>query len=418
VSRLATAALRLGLVEQLEDARAVRTARVRAAFLQVPRELFVAAFAESEGLEAVYSNRLIVTKRDRDGVPISSSSEPQIMAAMLEALQLEEGMRVLEIGTGSGYNAALLKSIVGRAGRVVTVDLDAELARAARRALRTGGYAARVVVGNGVEAYAPAAPYDRIVVTASTPRVPRAWLDQLREGGLLEVPLRLRAEGALAITTFQRSGEALVSTAVVPGRFMPLRGDPVAAPLPPPVLTMRSRLGSGRAVVTRLGGSSLARLSPGARDRVIAVAATRPRTRRLAVRAASWPLGLYLSLELPERAAVLRYADLAIGLVGRGGRSLAFLEGKWEGGDRPTPQRLLAYGEVDAEERLLSALDRWVSRGRPGSDRLRVRIRFSGEGSTISHRWASSASGVVPRTEAGHNRAARARSSKKGDSAA
>jgi len=103
--------LRLQLVGELERATALRSPNVREAFLQVPRELFVPDFARSEGLAAVYANQLIVTKSDARGAPLSSSSEPQIMAAMLERLELDEGMRVLEIGSGSGYNAALLKTL-------------------------------------------------------------------------------------------------------------------------------------------------------------------------------------------------------------------------------------------------------------------------------------------------------------------
>jgi protein-L-isoaspartate(D-aspartate) O-methyltransferase len=385
VTRLTAAALRLQLAEELGRSGVLRSANVRAAFLRVPRELFVPSFAAAEGLEAVYSNRLIVTKRDRDGAFLSSSSEPQIMAAMLEALELREGMRVLEIGTGSGYNTALLKALVGPQGRVVSVELDRELASAARRTLRAVGCAVRVVHGDGHDGYAPGGLYDRIIATASTARVPRTWLDQLAEDGLLELPLRLRPEGALAISTFRREGERLEATSIVPGRFMPLRG--VAADAPPPVLTVRTTLEDGRPIVTRLGGGGLAHLSRTAQLTLAAVADARPRIRTLGVRTASWPLGLYLSLELPERRLVMRYADLAIGIVGRGGRSLALVPGRWEGGQRPTSHRLVAFGGDEAEERLTAALDAWAARGRPGREQLRIRIDFDGPTSSISHHW-------------------------------
>ena len=113
---------------------------MRDAFLRVPRELFVPAFAAEHGLDAVYRDEAIVTKTDEHGTPISSSSQPQIMAIMLERLALEPGLRVLEIGAGTGYNAALLKTIVGPRGRVVSVDVDPELARGARSRLRRGGW--------------------------------------------------------------------------------------------------------------------------------------------------------------------------------------------------------------------------------------------------------------------------------------
>lgn len=382
---MTAAELRVRLVGELERLGALRSTNVRAAFLDVPRELFVADFARAEGLEAVYANRVIVTKTDPHGVPISSSSEPQVMAAMLEALELREGLRVLEVGAGSGYNAALLKALVGPRGRVVSVDLDPQLASGARRALRAAGYPVRVVTGDGHDGYAPGAPYDRIVATASTADVPRAWLDQLAEGGLLEAPLRLRAEGALAIATFRRVGRRLESTSVIPGRFMPLRGE-AAGSAQPPVLTFRAVIG-GRVVVTRLGGSSLARLSPRALRALAEVAEQPPRERALRIRTASWPLGLYLSLELPEDRLVLRYADLSLGAVGRSGRSLALVQGRWEGGERPAPQRLLAFGEDEAEEYLRSALQAWDTRGRPGRNQLRIRVDFRGERSRISHNW-------------------------------
>jgi hypothetical protein len=167
---------------------------------------------------------------------------------------------------------------------------------------------------------------------------------------------------------------------------MPLRGE-AADPALPPVLTVRAALDRGPAVVTRLGGTSLAHLSPLARKTLAEVAATRPRTRWLGFRVASWPLGLYLSLELPERRLVMRYADLAIGVIGGGGRSLALVEGRWEGGDRATPQRLLAYGEADAEDRLQAALEKWAARGRPGLGDLRIDVVFRGAVSRIRHRW-------------------------------
>jgi protein-L-isoaspartate(D-aspartate) O-methyltransferase len=214
----------------------IRSSAVRDAFLEVPREFFVPEFAEREGLAAVYRDESILTKRNVHGVPLSSSSQPAIMALMLEQLQLAEGMRVLEIGAGTGYNAALLSVLVGRRGRVISVDVDPEIARGARRALRGAGYKARVMVGDGREGFADAAPYDRIIVTASSDSVPVAWFEQLDPGGLLEVPLRLSASGAQAIPLLRKGRAGFRSTGVVAGGFMPLRsaGDGAAAALKRP----------------------------------------------------------------------------------------------------------------------------------------------------------------------------------------
>jgi protein-L-isoaspartate(D-aspartate) O-methyltransferase len=133
--------------------------------LAVPREIFVPEFAAHRGLEAVYRDEAIMTKRDVGGMPVSSSSQPAIMASMLERLDLREGQSVLEIGAGTGYNAALLAEIVGPEGRVVSVELDPELAKRSGLALRRAGYRAKVVVGDGHDGWAPQAPYDRIIVT-------------------------------------------------------------------------------------------------------------------------------------------------------------------------------------------------------------------------------------------------------------
>jgi protein-L-isoaspartate(D-aspartate) O-methyltransferase len=128
--------LRERLVATLERRKLIQSARVREAFLAVPRELFVSQFATREGLEAVYLDAAILTKQNEYGIPLSSSSQPSIMALMLEQLDIQDGMRVLEIGTGTGYNSALLSVLVGRRGHVASVDVDARIAAEARRVLR------------------------------------------------------------------------------------------------------------------------------------------------------------------------------------------------------------------------------------------------------------------------------------------
>jgi protein-L-isoaspartate(D-aspartate) O-methyltransferase len=382
---VASAPLRLSMVQELTAAGVLRSERVRDAFLLVPRELFVSAVAGREGPDSVYSNRVIVTKETPQRVPLSSSSAPRVMAAMLERLELEPGMRVLEVGTGSGYNTALLKTLVGPSGRVVSIDIDRELSRAARCALRAGGYAARLLCGDGRDGYARAAPYDRIIATASTARIPRAWRDQLLSHGLLEAPVEVSAEGTQAITTFRRVGARLESVAVIPGRFMPMRSEDSDG-VTVPMLTVNSTLGDGRRVLTRLAGTALAELPPEARQRLRSVLEDRPRRRTLGYRAAPWSLGLFLSLEIPGRV-VIRYVDAAIGVVGRAGRSIAFLEGDWQGGHKPRTQRMLAYGDSDAEAYLESVLKDWEGLGSPASDRLMLTVEFPKGGSRVSRRW-------------------------------
>lgn len=121
--------------------------------------------------------------------PSSSCSQPSIVADMVDALDVRPGQSLLEIGTGTGWNAALLAHRVGEHGRVVTIEVDPRLAQDARRALTSAGYHPLVITGDGLTGYPPGAPYDRVICTASVREVvPRAWLDQLRPGGRLVTP--------------------------------------------------------------------------------------------------------------------------------------------------------------------------------------------------------------------------------------
>jgi protein-L-isoaspartate(D-aspartate) O-methyltransferase len=226
--------LRQRLAAHLRRAGTLTDPLVERAFLTVPRELFVAAVAARQGLEAIYRDDAIVVKRDALGRPASSSSQPSIMAAMLEQLQVRPGQRVLEVGAGSGYNAALLSSMVGPDGLVVSVELDAEVALAAQAALARGGYPVQVATADGRHGWAAAAPFDRIIVTASTDDVPRAWFEQLAVGGRLVLPLRFSRRWFLpqAVMALQRTAVGLESVAVVPGAFMALRRPPRDGRLP------------------------------------------------------------------------------------------------------------------------------------------------------------------------------------------
>lgn len=189
----------------------------------VPRETFLAEHAAREGVAAVYRNEAILTKQTQRGHPLSSSSQPGIMALMLEQLRVEPGMRVLEVGAGTGYNAALLAVLVGKHGQVVSVDVDRAVANDARRSLRKGGYRVRVVHADGRDGFRKGAPYDRIVVTAGAAAVPHTWLEQLTADGLLEVPVRLDG-GVHVIPVFHKTRRGLRSRSAISGGFMPLRG--------------------------------------------------------------------------------------------------------------------------------------------------------------------------------------------------
>src|SRR5215213_10658912 len=134
------------LVQQLKKANILKTPLVEEAFMKVPRHLFL----PDEPLDKVYSDVAIVMKRGAEGQWTSSSSQPAIMAIMLEQLDLRPGQRVLEIGAGTGFNAGLIASVVGRSGKVVTVDIQPDLIEHARKCLDAAGYDwVQTVVGDG-----------------------------------------------------------------------------------------------------------------------------------------------------------------------------------------------------------------------------------------------------------------------------
>jgi len=200
------------LVAALKSEGKLSSPLVEAAFKEVPRHPFIDHFYLLERkdrrmqwqqvqhstvqntdawLRAVYANQPVVTAFDEYNTPTSSSSSPDAMAFMLEASELGPDLRVLEIGTGTGYNAALLAHIVGDPHNIFTVEIDAALARRAQRILdQVAGEGITVYAGDGLRGYAPGAPYDRLIATGSYHKVPLDWLDQLQPGGILVMNLR------------------------------------------------------------------------------------------------------------------------------------------------------------------------------------------------------------------------------------
>jgi protein-L-isoaspartate(D-aspartate) O-methyltransferase len=163
------------------------------------------------GPAEAYRDEAFVIKCGPDGLPVSSSSQPAMMAIMLDQLGLEPGHRVLEIGTGTGYNAAVMSAVVGPGGEVVTVDIDPELvARARSSLLATGFDTVTVKCADGGYGDPGGAPFDRVIVTAGAWDIAPAWLSQLDDGGRLVLPLSIR--GIQLSVGLQRAGEAWLST--------------------------------------------------------------------------------------------------------------------------------------------------------------------------------------------------------------
>jgi protein-L-isoaspartate(D-aspartate) O-methyltransferase len=200
---------RARLARSLRDSGRVLTPAIAAAFEAVPRHVFVPELP----LAQAYQDEALVIKYGADGVPVSSSSQPAMMAIMAEQLGLASGQRVLEIGTGTGYNAAVLAHVVGPGGSVTTVDIESDLVARARAGLAAAGYpAVRVSCADGGYGDPAGAPFDRIIVTAGAWDIAPAWLEQLAPGGRLVLPLAVRGI-QLSVGLDRRDGRWVSSSA-------------------------------------------------------------------------------------------------------------------------------------------------------------------------------------------------------------
>lgn len=172
---------RKDLVEKLFNQGYINTEKVKEAMLKVPREEFMPA----ENSSYAYLDRPF---------PIGNSqtiSAPHMVAIIAEKLELTDGMNILEIGTGLGYNAAVVAEVVGKKGHVYTIERIPSLVKKSRENLKKTGYSDRVTVieGDGTIGYPDKAPYDRIYGTASAPKIPEPLKEQLKTGGKLIIPM-------------------------------------------------------------------------------------------------------------------------------------------------------------------------------------------------------------------------------------
>lgn len=212
--------LRHAMVDALVATGAVTDPRVEAAMRAVPRERFLPGVAPAEAFQL---DDGVVTKRDENGVAVSSVSAPHLQAYMLEQTLPERGMRVLEVGSG-GYNAALLAEMVGPDGRVTSLDIDPFVTERASRFLAETGYDDRVevVLADANEPLPADVQFDRILVTVGAWDVAPSWFDALVDGGFIVIPLQVL--GLSNTTTFVKRDGLLESTASMAFGFVPMRG--------------------------------------------------------------------------------------------------------------------------------------------------------------------------------------------------
>lgn len=206
-------------VDSLVTAGHVRSPEVEKAFRAVPRHIFV----PNAAVEEAYGNTVVSVKNDEQGRSLSCASAPNIVALMLEQAPIRPGMRVLELGTGTGYNAALLAHLTGPAGSVTTIDVDQDLTETARERLAEAGAGnVQVVLGDGALGHPGGAPYDLVIATVGSHRIPAAWVDQLAPGGHLVAPVRIAGDVSRSIV-FARESDRWASVQAQMCTFMPLR---------------------------------------------------------------------------------------------------------------------------------------------------------------------------------------------------
>jgi protein-L-isoaspartate(D-aspartate) O-methyltransferase len=379
------AELRERLVAEVQKVSGVHDERITAALRDVPRHLFLPHLPPQDA----YLDDAIVTKRDTAGQPISSSSQPAIMAIMLYQLALAPGQRVLEIGAGTGYNAALMSHITGPAGTVISVDIDDDLAGQARGHLAAAGYPdVTVVAADGAGGYPPGAPYDRVIATVGVSDLAPAWLDQAGPGARIVVPLGIR--GSQVAVAFERSGSGghWVSRSVVPCGFMRIRGvlagpertvvlQPGLSVMLPDGLTLADGHEADGAALAAALGEPAAGFTTGVRASSLQI----------------WGFGLWLGTWDRRSCAVAeeRPADGAPGLLARapfrgtlvastagiadsGGMAVLLLAQPPPADGGPADLEVAGFGPDGAAlgAELAAHVQAWDQAGQPGAAQLRV----------------------------------------------
>jgi protein-L-isoaspartate(D-aspartate) O-methyltransferase len=405
MARTTSERLRRSLIADMHAKGALSSPGVTAAFLAVAREHFLPEALAKGGLKAVYRDDAIATKRNDQGLPLSSSSQPSLMAMMLELLDVQPGDRVLEVGAGTGYNAALLAHLTGPSGRVTSIDIDPDIARRARRSLRDAGVGATIVAGDGRDGHPPKAPYDRIIATAAADEIPRAWLEQLNEAGRLVLPLRLDRDGGAIqlIPVFERFGDQLRSVGMTWGGFMPLHGGDGGWNVRPSTLSAFHSVDGHYTGLASLSGHGVGQLSsPGARGLLVSLL-TKPGTpqrRGLTDLASEQPplLLLHLLLNIPakQRLSLNQPGRWGIGIVDRRSQSAAIvsLRSPWGNADT-TPQRrarwrLDAYGADTAAAQLDELITQWQQLEHAGQTKLRITARGRASELRLTFAWDES----------------------------
>jgi protein-L-isoaspartate(D-aspartate) O-methyltransferase len=353
------------LVEQIRHSGVKLSPELIAAFSRVPREAFVPeGFQRRDGtwvlpadrdfLATVYTDDVLVTKMD-GRVPTSSSSQPSLMALMIMALDVRPGQRVLEIGAGTGYNAALLAAL---GAEVVSIDVQEDVANRARTALaRAGISGVRVEQGDGYEGF-PSVRFDRVIVTVGITGISPRWLAQL-DDGLVIAPVE--HAGFHPVHAVRAAGDEVVATVVSPSGFMVAAG-PLTAEHP---------------------GSFPAPAASGTLEGLVEYTGSRFRA----------PLDGSEYRDLWYAAGVWHRRATHAAIPPREQSCLILLDEPRTGGAAILPDgTVLACGEEAAEYATdaVGILDRWLAAGRPPMSAWRVAMTLAGDANApiwVPHSW-------------------------------
>ncbi len=305
---------------------------------------------------AVYTDAPLTTQWDdgdhtgdgRGTVPTSSNSMPTMVFSMLGALDVADGDRALEIGTGTGWNAALLSHRLG-AGSVATVEVDEASAAEARFRLARAGYAPQLVVGDGSKGFAAGAPFDRVIATCSVRRVPYAWVEQARPGGVIVAPWAPEYGGEAVVRLTVGEDGTASGRFVGSSAFMRLRQQRTSRP------------------------GSLEYLSdPWPADGARSSTSLSPED------VGGWLAMFAIGVQVPEAFPLVeRYADGTYTLWLHDTAVTSWATVEWEP-DR-TAYEVVQSGRRRLWDEVAAAWHWWDSRGRPGFDRFGLTITPGGQ---------------------------------------
>ncbi|PJC28059.1 hypothetical protein CO054_02130 [Candidatus Shapirobacteria bacterium CG_4_9_14_0_2_um_filter_39_11] len=351
--------LRNRVVSQLVERGFIRNKKIEDAFRKVPRHIFLPGIEPQE----VYSDVSIITKKI--GIePISSSTQLSLMASMLEILHLKKGMKVLEIGAGTGYNAAIMAELVGDERKIISVDIDAETVEEAQQNLAKAGYkGVTIKCADGAKGFTENAPYDRIIVTCSIRNILIPLIKQLKEDGIMVLPIWFNGTQITPALEKQRNGD-LISLSATIGGLMDIRSKTFQEIQVEP---------SKKEAEELLICSEHPEMFP--EEKIKSLLQSPHQEKELPLKEALSQRGgdFFIFLALHEKKSVelfvetdaneFAFGDSAAGIVDLENNSACLISRN---------NKLFIYGNLSTYRKLLSLSKRWERLKKPGVDKLQV----------------------------------------------